>query len=140
VRAVVFDAQDAERRAHEPAVAASVATGVLADAIVLDGSRGTEFFALSPATVTWLGAPAWPAALRPGDPLVIRHRAPAPDPPGRRLAERIWPTVASWSASAFSTPAPPPPPSATRYSSLTPYKKNSRQKNKADNPAERSVA
>jgi hypothetical protein len=94
LRAVVFDAQDAERWAHEPAVAASVATGVLADvredAIVLDGSRGTEFFALSAATVTWLGAPASPAALRPGDPLVIRHRTPDADAPGLRLAERIW--------------------------------------------------
>jgi hypothetical protein len=94
LRAVVFDAQDGERWAHQPAVAASVATGVLAEArediVVLDGDRGTEIFALSPATVTWLGAPASPSVLRPGDPLVIRHRAPNADAPGRRVAEHIW--------------------------------------------------
>jgi hypothetical protein len=91
LRAAVFDAQDGARRAYEPAVAATVAVGVLAgvreDAIVLDSSRGTEVFALSADTVTWLGAPAPPTALRPGDPLVVRYRIPGAGPP---LAERIW--------------------------------------------------
>lgn len=86
--------QGPELWAHQPAVAASVATGVLAevreDAIVLNGIRGTELFAVSPATVTWLGDRAPLSALRPGDPLIIRHQAPDADTSGRRLAERIW--------------------------------------------------
>jgi hypothetical protein len=94
LRAAVFGGQDHEEWAPRPAVAASVATGVLAqlrdDCIVLDGSQGTEFFALSPATVIWLGARASPYVLRPGDPVVIRHRAADASAPGRRLAERVW--------------------------------------------------
>ena len=94
MRAAVFGGQDREKWMHEPAVAASVATGVLAevreDAIVLDGTRGTEFFAISPMTVTWLGARASPSVLRSGDRVIIRHRTPDARTPGRRLAERIW--------------------------------------------------
>lgn len=94
LRAAVFGARDPGLWAHRPAVAASVAIGVLAevreDAVVLDGPRGAELFAVSPATVTWRGAGAPLAALRPGDPLVIRHQAPDAGPSGRRLAERIW--------------------------------------------------
>jgi hypothetical protein len=93
LRAAVFG-QDREAWTRRPAVAASVAVGVLAavgeDSIVLDTSRGTELFALSPATVIWLGASTSPSALRPGDPLIVRHRTPHSDLPDRRLAERIW--------------------------------------------------
>ena len=93
LRAAVFG-QDREQWTRQPAVAASVAIGVLTavweDCIVLDSDRGTELFALSPATVTWLGARASPSALRPGDPLIIRHRTPHADLPDRRFAERIW--------------------------------------------------
>jgi len=93
LRAAVFG-RDHELWMRQPAVAASVAIGVLAavqeDSIVLDTDRGTELFALSPTTVTWLGARTSPSALRPGDPLIIRHRTPNADLPDRRLAERIW--------------------------------------------------
>jgi hypothetical protein len=97
LRAAVFDVQDHELWTHQPAVAASVATGVLAavreDFIALDGSRGTELFAVSSATTTWLGARVAPSALRPGDQVIIRHRTPDADTPSRRLAERIWARV-----------------------------------------------
>lgn len=93
-RAAVFGGQNDEMWRHQPAVAPSVATGVLAevreDAVVLDGTRGTEFFAVSPATVTWLGARASPSVLRSGDPVIIRHRIPDPGRPARRLAMSIW--------------------------------------------------
>lgn len=89
----MFDVQDRELW-RNPAVAASATMGVLAEvrdeAIVVDSGRGTELFGISPSTVTWLGARASPLALRPGDPVIIRHQAPNADMPGRRLAERIW--------------------------------------------------
>lgn len=93
MRAAVFDAGNHELWAPQPA-AARVATGVLVeareDAIVLEGDRGTEFLAVSPAAVTWLGARTSLSALRPGDPLTIRCRALDVGAPDRRLAERIW--------------------------------------------------
>jgi hypothetical protein len=93
-RAAVFDIHDHELWAQRPATAATFATGVLTevreDAIALDTSRGTEFFAVSPATVIWLGARAAPSALRSGDPVIIRHRTPDASTPDYRLAERIW--------------------------------------------------
>jgi hypothetical protein len=96
-RAAVFDTRDHELLARPRAAAASVAIGVLAevreDAIALDGGRGTEIFAVSPATVTWLGARTTPTALRSGDPVIIRHRTPDPGTPASRLAERIWACV-----------------------------------------------
>jgi hypothetical protein len=94
LRAAVFDNRDHEYWSYRPAVARSVTTGVVAevreDAIVLDGRDGTEFFTLSPGTVTWLGARAAPSALRSGDPVIIRHRTPDSATPMRRVAERIW--------------------------------------------------
>jgi hypothetical protein len=94
LRAAVFDTRDHELLARRPATATSVATGVLAevreDAIALDSSRGTELFAVSPGTVTWLGARTTVTALRAGDPVIIRHRTPDPGTPTCRLAERIW--------------------------------------------------
>jgi hypothetical protein len=94
LRAAVFGGQNHEMWLHQPAVAASVATGVLAevrdDAVVVDGTRGTEFFAVSAETVTWLGAQAPASVLRSGDPVIIRHRTPDARRPGHRLAERIW--------------------------------------------------
>jgi hypothetical protein len=94
LRATVFDTLDRELLSHRPAVARSVATGVIAevreDAIVLDGQGGTECFAVSPGTVTWLGARAALSALRSGDPVIVRYRATDAGAPSRRLAERIW--------------------------------------------------
>jgi len=94
LRAAVFDTRDQQLWAHRPAVAASVATGVIAavreDVIVLDGQHGTESVGISPATVTWLGARTATSALRPGDAVIIRHSAVSSGPPVRRLAERIW--------------------------------------------------
>jgi len=94
LRAAVFDVQDNELWAHQPVVAASVTTGVLTevrpDAIVLEGSRGTEFLAVSMETVTWLGAHASPSVLRAGDRVIVRHRSPDANSFGHRLATRIW--------------------------------------------------
>jgi hypothetical protein len=94
LRAAVFEPQDQELRADRPAIAASVATGVLAevrgDEIAVYSERGTEFFGVSPATVTWLGARASPSALRPGDPVIVRHLTVGPAAPARKHAERIW--------------------------------------------------
>jgi hypothetical protein len=81
-------------------VATGVITEVREEAIVLHGQQGEQAYALSPATVTWLGAPTTPAALRSGDPVIVRHSALRPAGPGRgprgaglpapRQAERIW--------------------------------------------------
>jgi hypothetical protein len=94
LRAAVFDTGEQQPWAHCPAAAESVATGVVAavreDAIVLDGRDGTESVFISPATVTWLGARTVASALRPGDPVIIRHRTTGTGPLARRLAERIW--------------------------------------------------
>ena len=94
LRASVFETRDREFWSHRPAVARSVATGVIAemreDAIVLDGPGGTELFSVSPRTVTWMGALTAPSALRCGDQVIIRHRPLDAAAPVRRLAERIW--------------------------------------------------
>jgi hypothetical protein len=94
LRAAVFETPDKELWAHRPAIAASVATGVVAevrdDAVVVDGEDGTEFFSVSTATVTWLGARASPSALRPGDPIIVRHHPVGAGAPARKHAERIW--------------------------------------------------
>jgi hypothetical protein len=94
LRAAVFETRDHELWAQRPASPATVATGVLTevheDAIALDTGRGTELFAVSPATVTWRGTRTAPAQLRSGDPVIVRHRAPDSSAPHRRLAERIW--------------------------------------------------
>ncbi|HVT69069.1 MAG TPA: hypothetical protein VHF26_15065 [Trebonia sp.] len=91
-RAAVFDSPE-QRPPVRCAAAKSVATGIVAavreDAIIVAGRDGTESLDLSPATVTWLGARTAPSALRPGDPVIIRHQA-AGAGSGRRLAERIW--------------------------------------------------
>jgi hypothetical protein len=93
LRAAVFDT-----RGHEPwtppSPARSVATGVLAevreDAVVLDTRHGTEFFALSPGTVTWAGAYTAPSALHPGDDIIVRYRAPGAGTADLLIAERVW--------------------------------------------------
>jgi len=94
LRAAVFETQDQELWADRPATAATVATGVLAevrgDEIAVYSERGTEFFGVSPATVTWLGARASPSALRPGDPVIVRHLKVGAAAPARKHAERIW--------------------------------------------------
>lgn len=94
LRAAVFEAQDQEVWAERPAIAASVAIGVLAevrgDEIAVYSERGTEFFGVSPATVTWLGARASPSALRPGDPVIVRYLTVGAAAAARKHAERIW--------------------------------------------------
>ena len=94
LRASVFETRDREFWSHRPAVARSVATGVITevreDVIVLDGPGGTEFFSVAPGTVTWLGSRTSPSALRCGDQVIIRHRSPDAATSTRRLAERIW--------------------------------------------------
>jgi hypothetical protein len=97
----VFDGHAHEFRADRPAIAATVVTGVLAEvtpnAIVVRRPEGDQFLALSPSTVTWLGAKAPPSALRAGDPVIVRRRmhrlvsggSPAGEP-AASIAERIW--------------------------------------------------
>jgi len=89
-------------------------TGVLTEvtprAIVVARPEGEQFVALSPSTVTWLGAKVSPSALRPGDPVIVRRRTHrlVPGEPGHdeaaaanaanaavgaaaaSIAERIW--------------------------------------------------
>jgi hypothetical protein len=97
LRAAVFDTRGQVPWAQRPLVAASVATGVVEevreDAIAVDSGHGTEFFGVSSATVTWLGARASPSALRSGDPVIIRYRTQDADAPAGRHAERIWARV-----------------------------------------------
>jgi hypothetical protein len=109
LRGAVFESGDADREllAQRPATAATVVTGVLTEvtpqAIVVKGTDGGErFLALSPGTVSWLGARVSTSALRAGDPVIIRHRTHrlipsgpkgAGDPasgPTASIAERIW--------------------------------------------------
>jgi hypothetical protein len=94
LRAAVFDTRDRELWAPQPAIATSVATGVIEEVrdevIAVDGGHGAEFFGVSPSTVTWLGACASPSALRRGDEVVIRYRTQDADGSRRRQAERIW--------------------------------------------------
>jgi len=96
LRATIFEPRDHEVLAQPPAIAASVATGVVAevgeDAIAVVSEQGTESFGVSSATETWLGARASPSALRPGDPVIVRHRA-TDAAPGRKHAQRIWARV-----------------------------------------------
>jgi hypothetical protein len=103
----VFDGRDHEFWAHRPPTAATVVTGVLTEvtprAIVVARPDGEQFLALSPSTVTWLGARVSPAALRAGDPVIVRRRThrlasgavaagrdPAANGPAASIAERIW--------------------------------------------------
>src|SRR5580704_7883446 len=83
LRAAVFDSpvfggHEHEFWAHRPPRAAAVVTGVLAEgtpqAIVVSRSDGDQFIAVSPSTVTWLGAKVSPSALRAGDPVIVRRR------------------------------------------------------------------
>ncbi len=108
LRGAVFESGDADREllAQRPATAATVVTGVLTEvtpqAIVVKGTDGGErFLALSPGTVSWLGARVSTSALRAGDPVIIRHRTHRLIPSGsggfgnhgaltKSIAERIW--------------------------------------------------
>jgi hypothetical protein len=81
LRGAVFESGDADREllAQRPATAATVVSGVLTEvtsqAIVVKGSDGgDQFLALSPGTVSWLGARVSTSALRVGDPVIVRHR------------------------------------------------------------------
>jgi hypothetical protein len=84
---------------HHPAAtvsAPSVVTGVLAEvgthAIVVRTGERMQFLALSPSTVTWLGARVTPSALRAGDPVIVRRRPHHASTDGwtAGVAERIW--------------------------------------------------
>jgi hypothetical protein len=107
----VFDGREQEFWADRPPTAATVVTGVLAEvtprAIVISRPEGEQFVALSPSTVTWLGAKVSPSALRPGDPVIVRRRTErlisgtaadegratrgrAAGGPAASIAERIW--------------------------------------------------
>jgi hypothetical protein len=103
----VFDGREPESWAHRPPIATNVVIGVLAEvtprAIVVSRPDGEQFLALSPSTVTWLGAKVSPSALRPGDPVIIRRRTHRLIPdgaaadggrhaasPSASVAERIW--------------------------------------------------
>ena len=74
----VFDGREHEFWAYRPPRAATVVTGVLAEvtprAIVVSRPDGEQFLALSPSTITWLGAKVSPSALRAGDPVIVRRR------------------------------------------------------------------
>jgi hypothetical protein len=78
-------------------VVTGVVTEVTPRAIVVGRPDGDQFLALSPSTVTWLGAKVSPSALRAGDPVIVRRRMhrlasgrPAADGPDASIAERIW--------------------------------------------------
>jgi hypothetical protein len=94
LRAAVFAPGDPEVWARPAGRARFVVTGLIAgvreDVIMLDTGHGTESFAVSPATVTWLGVRVAPTALRPGDEVIIRYRATDDGAPGRGLAEHVW--------------------------------------------------
>ena len=74
----VFDGHDHEFWSYRPPRAATVVIGVLAEvtprAIVVSRPDGDQFIALSPSTVTWLGAKVSSSALRAGDPVIVRRR------------------------------------------------------------------
>jgi hypothetical protein len=99
LRGAVFETHDAddELLAQRPAIAATVVTGVLTEvspqAIVVKGSDGGEqFLALSPGTVSWLGARVSTSALRAGDQVIVRRRTHRLSSAGpiASIAERIW--------------------------------------------------
>ena len=94
LRAAVFETRDHRHWTQRPARAASVLTGVITevrdDIMVIEGRHGTESFTVSPTTITWLGARATPSVLRPGDPVIVRHRSAGAYPRTPRLAERVW--------------------------------------------------
>jgi hypothetical protein len=94
LRDAVFDGGDRELLPRRPASVRSVVTGVIADmypeAVVVDGRYGVQVVALSPSTVTWLGARTAPSALRRGDSVIIRRRPAAPGSAIPGVAERVW--------------------------------------------------
>jgi hypothetical protein len=99
LRGAVFQSHDADHGllANRPATAATVVTGVLTEvttqAIVVKGANGgDQFLALSPGTVSWLGARVSTSALRTGDPVIVRRRTHrlSPGGPTASIAERIW--------------------------------------------------
>jgi hypothetical protein len=76
--------------------AGMVVTGVLVEvgphAIVINSGERERFLALSPGTITWLGARVTPSALRAGDPVIVRRRPHHAITDGwtAGVAERIW--------------------------------------------------
>ena len=99
LRGAVFESHGADRglQAQRPATAATVVTGVLTEvtpqAIVVKGTDGgDQFLALSPGTVSWLGARVSTSALRTGDPVIVRRRTHrlSSGGPTASIAERIW--------------------------------------------------
>jgi hypothetical protein len=125
LRGAVFESGDADREllAQRPPTAATVVTGVLTEvtpqAIVVKGTDGGErFLALSPGTVSWLGARVSTSALRAGDPVIIRHRTHRLIPGGPRndrdpaggptasIAERIWARIGRVAGSIVAVRGP----------------------------------
>jgi hypothetical protein len=98
LRAAVFESHDPDGGflARRPSAAATVTTGVLTEvtqqAIVVRGTHGDQFLALSPGTVSWVGAKVSASALRVGDPVIVRYRTHRLSTGGStaRIAERIW--------------------------------------------------
>ena len=110
LRGAVFETGYADREVPAQArpAAATVVSGVLTEiteqAIVVKGSDGSDqFLALSPGTVSWLGARVSTSALRVGDPVIVRYRThrlipgtpsgiggPAGGGATASIAERIW--------------------------------------------------
>jgi hypothetical protein len=91
LRAAVFGGRD-----HGAVTNSTVVTGVLAAvsarSIVVATADGERLLSLSPSTSAWLGAPVSYAALRPGDPVVVRSRTHGAGAVGWTPgdAERIW--------------------------------------------------
>jgi hypothetical protein len=99
LRRAVFDDREADRELarQRPATATCVVTGVLTEvtpqAVVVKGPDGDDqFLALSPGTVSWLGARVSASALRVGDPVIVRRRTHrlSSGGPTASIAERIW--------------------------------------------------
>jgi hypothetical protein len=99
LRRAVFDGGDADQELAppHPATATCVVTGVLTEvtpqAVVVRGSDGDDqFLALSPGTISWLGARVSASALRAGDPVIVRRRTHrlSSGGPTASIAERIW--------------------------------------------------
>lgn len=91
--------RDAVLGTGQPAITASAGTvvsgkltEVSAHAIVVRAAEGEQFLALTPSTVTWLGARATPSALRAGDSVIVRRRPHHASTDGwtAGVADRIW--------------------------------------------------
>jgi hypothetical protein len=79
----------------ERTVMAGTVSDVSPHVLIVGTGEGEERLALTPATAVWRGARVPPTALRHGDHVIIRKRAPHspshPDGPARRaIVEQVW--------------------------------------------------